>query len=129
MDASTQIMACGSELVGNVAIDAEHRNHEAMHNTIVDCSISLPATFEQYAPRGIEGTYHTSNGMVRLDYVGIMGGCTAVPGSAVTWPNFDMMTDNDDHRPTALKVLMPAKAISSPENDEYLAMTAATLRM
>ena len=92
-----------------------HANHAAIHSTVADCGILLPATKARYALNGIEGTYHTSNGMVRIDYVGLMGTCTPVEGSATTWPTFDMMTDNDDHRPTALKVLMPAKAVCALE--------------
>ena len=115
MDANTQIMACDTDLVGAVGVNFEHAYHTAMYGTVMDCEIRMPGTMEQFAHRGVEGTYHTSTGMVRIDYVGIMGGCTAVNKSSVTWPKFDMMTDNDDHRPTALKVIMPAKAVSALE--------------
>ena len=94
MDANTQVCCTKDDIVGDVGVTFIHASHDSMRTFLEDCAVWLPATFDRFAMSGVAGTYHTSLGMVRIDYIGLSGKCNCVPKSACSWLSFDMMNKN-----------------------------------
>lgn len=74
----------------------------SMLATLEDCRLRLPATFKEYAQHGIEATFFTPLGEIRIYFVACCNMCVVENASAEVWKDFDMMNIKPDRLPSAM---------------------------